>query len=556
MPIRILGTGFCVCYPGRLPICRPRIDRASTPRGSLHYDSSMPNFLSPSSKTTLLCSLIVACVSGCASLFPTENTQRAAPSDAIAQSVKAALAAGDIPESALGGVVIRARSGEVLWSRQAQKPMQPASTIKVLTSIVALETLTPAYRGSATLVTNAPQRGDVLAGDLALIGRGMDEFHVSQLQAMLRALRAQGVATIDGNVILDREFFQPPRAYEGVAPFDESPEFRYNVIPDALMLGSNLNQLALASDENTLRVVFGPAMEGVEFVSEMTLGDKPCRDWEDDWKIPRVEKNASGTIRVTLLGEFPKRCTANTEINVLSRTDYAERIIRHEWRALGGMWRGVAKEGIAPGGAKDGTAPAGADLRIISKQESRTLAEFNRDINKRSDNAITRTAFLSLAATKSNVEESDKTLSTSARAERIVRAWLTAKNIDHAGLVIENGSGLSRIEMISPMTLAQTLHAAHASKWASEFMMSLPIVGVDGAMRNRLQDTAAKEIGRMKTGGLRNVTSVAGYLPDPKSGDANDSLVVVLFLNHDNARGAKGRAVLDELMKGFMQRVQ
>jgi serine-type D-Ala-D-Ala carboxypeptidase/endopeptidase (penicillin-binding protein 4) len=72
-------------------------------------------------------------------------------------------------------------------------------------------------------------------------------------------------------------------------------------------------------------------------------------------------------------------------------------------------------------------------------------------------------------------------------------------------------------------------------------------------MRNRLKDTKAVEWGRMKTGGLRNVTSVAGYLPEA-NGAASETLVVVLFLNHDNARGAKGRAVLDELMKGFVAR--
>jgi serine-type D-Ala-D-Ala carboxypeptidase/endopeptidase (penicillin-binding protein 4) len=138
----------------------------------------------------------------------------------------------------------------------------------------------------------------------------------------------------------------------------------------------------------------------------------------------------------------------------------------------------------------------------------------------------------------------------------MVRDWLRAKNIDDTGLVLENGSGLSRKEMIAPVTLAQTLRAAHTSPWASEFLMSLPIVGIDGAMRNRLKDTKAIELGRMKTGGLRNVTSVAGYLPDANNKNEGETLVVVLFLNHDNARGAKGRAVLDEIMKGFVQRAQ
>jgi serine-type D-Ala-D-Ala carboxypeptidase/endopeptidase (penicillin-binding protein 4) len=488
---------------------------------------------------------VFAQLGACASLSPsTLPTQRT--THEIAPTALAKMREAQIPEDALGGVVLRARDGTVLWSKDATRAMQPASTIKVLTSIVALETLKPSYRAKTLLVTAAPQRGDTLEGDLALIGRGNDEFSVASLEAMLRALRAQGVARIAGDIILDREFFQPPRPYEGVAPFDEAPEFRYNVIPDALMLGSNLNQLALSSDETTLRVAFGPAMQGVEFVSGMTLVDQPCESWEDKWKIPSVEKKTDGTIRVTLLGEYPKNCSTSTEINVLSRTDYAERTIAAAWRALGGTWNGRAREGVVP---------SGANVRTIATQDSRTLAEINRDINKRSDNAMTRTAFLSLAATR-EANERAQYPNTFAHAERIVRDWMKSKAIDDASLVIENGSGLSRKEMISPMALAQTLRAAHASPWSSEFLMSLPIVGVDGAMRNRLLDTraavtmSATSVGRVKTGGLRNVTSVAGYLPAA----TGETMVVVLFLNHDNARGAKGRAVLDELMRDTLQR--
>jgi serine-type D-Ala-D-Ala carboxypeptidase/endopeptidase (penicillin-binding protein 4) len=489
-------------------------------------------------RATAVSALLIA-LGGCATLRGADSRQ-----DDVPESVAKLMQAAQIPREALGGVVLRQSDGKTLWASHATRAMQPASTIKVLSSIVALETLKPSYRAKTLLVTAAPQRGDTLDGDLALIGRGNDELSIASLEAMLRTLRAQGVMRIAGDIVLDREFFQPPRPYEGVAPFDESPEFRYNVIPDALMLGSNLNQLALSSNDSELRIVFGPPMQGVEFVSGMTLIEQPCELWENKWKIPHVEKKTDGTIRVTLLGEYPKNCNANTEINVLARTDYAERAIAAAWRALGGTWSGRAREGVAP---------TGSNVRTIATQDSRTLAEINRDINKRSDNAMTRSAFLSIAATKSDLanplDTHERLQSSFARSDRIVRDWLKANGIDDTGLVLENGSGLSRNEMIAPMTLAQTLRAAHASPWASEFMMSLPIVGVDGAMRNRMKDSIAVERGRMKTGGLRNVTSVAGYLPNAKG----ETMIVVLFLNHDNARGARARAVLDELMRELMR---
>ncbi len=469
---------------------------------------------------------------------------------AIAPHVIEQMRKSAIPESALGGIVLRLSDGKVLWSREATRAMQPASSIKVLTSIVALETLKPSYRARASMIVAGDYNDDQLKGDIALVGKGNADFDVTALEGMLRKLRAQGVKTIEGDLILDRDFFQPPRDYESALAFDESPEFRYNVVPDALLLHSNLHQLTIVADDGQMNIVAGPAMDRVEFVSEMKLVEKDCGEWEDLWKIPRVEKLPNNVIRVTLLGEFPQTCTVNTEINVLNRTDYTERAFRASWQALGGQWRGRAREGIAP--------PLVSSERIartVFNHDSRSFAEINRDINKRSDNAFTRLAFLLLSASSNTVKGSNNLVlytpqaNTFAQSDRIVRDWLKAKGIDDTGLVLENGSGLSRKEMISPMTLAQTLREAQRSVWAPEFLMSLPIVGIDGGMRNRLKDTNAVERGRMKTGGLRNVVSVAGYLPNA----AGEMMAVVLFLNHDNARGAKGRDVLDEHMKTLMQ---
>jgi serine-type D-Ala-D-Ala carboxypeptidase/endopeptidase (penicillin-binding protein 4) len=501
-----------------------------------------------------LMSLVVTAgfLSACTTLRTSDTSAEANVStNAIAPRAIEQMRAHSIPENALGGVVLRVADGKVFWSRDATRAMQPASTIKVLTSIVALETLKPSYRARTSMIVAGDYLADRFKGDIALVGQGSADFDVTALERMLRSLRAQGVKVIEGDLILDRDYFQPPRDYERAPEFDEAPEFRYNVIPDALLLNSNLHQLAIVASDGKMNIVAAPAMDRVEFFSEMKLVEKDCGEWEDLWRIPRVAKMQNDVIRVTLLGEFPQTCTVNTEINVLNRTDYTERVFRASWQALGGEWRGRAREGIAP--------PLISEQRVartVFNHESRTFAEINRDINKRSDNAFTRLAFLQLSASSNTVKGSNDLVlytpqaDTLAQSDRIVRDWLRRKNIDDTGLVIENGSGLSRKEMIAPMTLAQTLLAAHRSVWSSEFLMSLPIVGIDGAMRNRLNDTSAMERGRMKTGGLRNVSSVAGYLPNANG----EMMVVVLFLNHDNARGAKGRAVLDEQMRALMQR--
>ena len=456
----------------------------------------------------------------------------------LPEQVVRLLGEAKLPHDALGVTVLRASDGEVLLEHFADRPLQPASTLKVLTSIVALERLGPAYRGRTELRTSAERKDDVLRGDVALRGLGDPDMDWRVLQGMLQTLRFSGVRVITGDLILDRTYFQPSRPEVGVLPFDESPEFRYNVIPDALLLNSNLMQLEIASDESGLRIGVTPALDRVSFDSEMQIVDKPCADWEDFWKLPDVKKADDGRIRVTLKGEFPRNCPVTTQISVLDRVDFADRLFRALWTSVGGAWTGVARDAV---GAADGAG--GADMRVLATHQSRTLAEFNRDILKRSDNPITRLMFLTLGAERKVAGGAPA--ATSARSEQVVRQWLQEKKINDAGLVLDNGSGLSRAERISAATLAAVLRAAKDSRWAPEFLSGMPIAGVDGGMRRRLADGAAAGVARIKTGGLRNVVSVAGYVPDVNG----ELCVVVAILNHDDAKSAVGKPIVDAVLE-------
>ena len=195
------------------------------------------------------------------------------------------LGAANIPTEAMGAIAIRITDGAVLLSHQADASLQPASTLKLVTSIVGLEQLGPTFRGRAELRTNGELANGVLRGNLVLRGVGNPDLDWEGLQRMLQTLRDKGISEITGDLILDRQWFQPPRPDLGVPPFDETPEFRYNVIPDALMLNMNLLQLDFASDEQQkisgMRVSVLPKMDRVSVVSKMTFVDRDCSKWED-----------------------------------------------------------------------------------------------------------------------------------------------------------------------------------------------------------------------------------------------------------------------------------
>ncbi|MCA3000168.1 MAG: D-alanyl-D-alanine carboxypeptidase/D-alanyl-D-alanine-endopeptidase [Rhodocyclaceae bacterium] len=455
----------------------------------------------------------------------------------------------NMSERALGVAVIRLSDGKLVWSQFADQSMQPASTIKVLTAIVGLDKLGPAYRSRTVLLATAPVVEGVLQGDLTLRGEGNTDITWEDFQRMLQSLRHRGIREIAGNLIVDRTFFSPTRLDIGLAPFDESPEFRYNVIPDALLINTNVAQFDIDSTAGYFQLRLTPPLDGVKVISNMTLVERSCEKWEDGWKIPTVVNAAADDLRIYLEGEYPKNCTTTTNLNVVDRAEYAARLFGKLWRDLGGTIKGAVIETQSPSPEASNTGAATSPVRVLAEHRARPLAEVSRNINKVSDNTITRMIYLTLGTdmvSRATAEGRDMTarLPTLTRAENEVKDWLKQRGIDTAGIVLDNGSGLSRSERISPRQLASVLQAAHRSKWAPEFLSSLPIVAVDGSMRSRLKDSPAAETARIKTGGLRNVVSVAGYVTNA----AGEVHAVVGMVNDDRAALAGGRAILDALL--------
>lgn len=448
----------------------------------------------------------------------------------LPEPVAMRLRAAGIPEDAIGFTVQRLDDASPVIAHLPDRARQPASTLKVLTSLVALEKLGPTYRGRTELRTQGTLDGGVLSGDLVLRGMGDVDFDWQSLERMLQVLALQGVREIRGDFVLDLTFFKPSRVDVGIPAFDEAPEFRYNVIPDALMLNSNLMQLTLVSGDRGLRVAMATPLENVVVEPDaMKLALRSCEDWEDGWTVPAVATSSRGALRIALRGDFPPNCIAHTSINVIDRVVFADRLFRALWRRLGGKFTGRTREG-----------EASPDSRLVTQHRSRPLGEIVRDINKRSDNPITRVMFLTLGATSAFPAEDP----TARRADAEVRAWLERRGIDHKGLVLENGSGLSRSEMISPNQLAAVLRHGAASDWAPEFTASLPVAAVDGGMQKRLRDSPLASRARFKTGTLRDVTAMAGYMKD----DSGRALVVVAMINHAAATKQVARPILDALV--------
>lgn len=454
----------------------------------------------------------------------------------IPTPVEAALRQAELPPDALAAVVMPAAGLGPRWLHQADRPMQPASTMKVVTSVVALDRLGPNYRGFTELLSAAPVDSEVLRGDLVLRGGADPELGLPQLWALLAELRWQGVREIAGDIVIDRHLFRPARMDLGVPPFDEWPESRYNVIPDALHLTESLMTLELDSTaaDGKARVRVLPPLPGIRIDTDrMTISERTCRRWDDDWQSPAEQHtDPDGSLRITLRTGFPRGCLRREPLQLIDRDVLAEHHLRYVWQSLGGSWAGKLR-------TADQAVVAGSGTRLLARKPSRPWGELLRHQNKTSDNAWTRLLFLQLGVPAMANSPGSTTAELAARE---VTRWFNEHRIPSEGLVMDNGSGLSRSERITPAQMAALLKASHAGAFASELKMSLPTVGVDGTMSERLKGSPAAGKARLKTGTLRNVVALAGYVPDAQG----RLWILAAMINHEQA--GKGRPVLDALV--------
>jgi D-alanyl-D-alanine carboxypeptidase/D-alanyl-D-alanine-endopeptidase (penicillin-binding protein 4) len=464
-------------------------------------------------------------LSGCASFGPGQR---------VPDEVRQAMDKVGLPESALGVVAFPLDAPQHSLRLQADRSMQPGSTMKLVTAIVALDQLGPNSRGRTELLADAAPLGDVLPGPLYLRGGADSDLDWGALWLMLRTLRERGVREIQGGLVVDRQLFNPSRLDLGLPPFDEAPEFQYNVIPDALHLNGQLLGFVLQSDAGQVRARLFPAWPGMRIDSSaLTLNERPCKDWERDWRVPEVGRDAAGAVVVKLLGAFPKNCLAEPELNLVDREWLAAQAVRQIWRELGGVISGTDREAATPAGAM-----------LLASHQGRPLAELMRGMMKRSDNPQTRLVYLRLGAASAAPGEP-----TRAAAERSVRAWFAEHGIADPGLVLDNGSGLSRSERITPAQLAALLLASSQGKHGPELLATLPVAGVDGTLSRRLKGGPAEGRARLKTGTLRDTTALAGYVPDSRG-----RMWVVAAMVNDPQAGAKGRPVLDALIEWLARR--
>jgi D-alanyl-D-alanine carboxypeptidase/D-alanyl-D-alanine-endopeptidase (penicillin-binding protein 4) len=446
----------------------------------------------------------------------------------VPASVTQVIAAQRLPPGAVSIVVIDPESGRLVLGQNPDTPRSPASTIKVVTTFAALDLLGPAY----TWHTRASVRGEFgdgeLDGDLILQGGGDPYMTLERWWTFAHALRARGLKAIHGDIVIDNTAFSLPP--EDPGEFDGRPNRAYNVVPDALMVNFQSVEFRVLPDAGARRidVIASPTPVNLAIENHVRFAAGRCGG-----AAGRVDFKVASAVwdRVVFSGALSPHCAERSFTRVLLQpATYAFGTFVELWRESGGEFSGKLRVEAAP-----------ADVQPLLSFDSLTLGEIVRLTNKFSSNLMARHLLLTLGEERSG---GPATLEKGAAA---IAEWSRERGFDLQGMDIDNGSGLSRVTHISVLQMARILSAAYHSRYAPEFLASLPLAGTDGTLRSRMKTSPAGAV-RLKTGHIDGVSGVAGYVTT----SSGKTYVLVSLINHSRADIGAGEPVHAALVEWML----
>ena len=417
-----------------------------------------------------------------------------------------------IGEYGVSAYVRDVNSARPLLAYQDKTARVPASVMKLITSYAALGVLGPNYRWPLDVYTRGPIRNGTLQGDLYIKGYGSPEFNTEELRNVLRGIRQKGIRNVSGRIVFDNTYFNSVSKYQG--SFDNKSQVAYNAKPDALLFNQRLSSFQVRASGKRVHVSTATPTHNLKIVNRMRKTRRGCR--------PRINVSKRGGItQVTFSGHFSSRCGTRTYTRVISEpSKMVYGTMRSMWkREVGGTLNTRFAMGRVPG-----------DARSLLRTYSRTLAQILPTIDKKSNNVMARQLLLTIGAKASRGQGTER------NGAEAVGAWLNSRGLRFPELRIENGSGLSRTARISARHVGDLLVDAYRSPYRNILMQALAVAGVDGTMKRRLRGTRVRGKGYFKTGTLRDVRSIAGYVK------ASDGKTYVMAILHNDPK-ARYRAL-------------
>jgi D-alanyl-D-alanine carboxypeptidase/D-alanyl-D-alanine-endopeptidase (penicillin-binding protein 4) len=451
-------------------------------------------------------------------------TPTAAPTSTLASSIDAYIEQPQFGRADWGIAVRSLDSGKVIYARNADRLFVPASNAKLFTAGLALATLGSATRIATTLYATSTRvsANGVLRGDLILYGRGDPSLGLAEsspdwADRFATALAQRGIKRVEGNLIADATYFAGIPIGGGWEANDLQTWF--GAVPSALDVQGNLIRVRVAHENRQCcSVTVTPDAADVRVVNQTSTTSNEALSLY----------RAPGSFTLYALGQLPARTRDHTY--ALSMPDPA--------RAAANLLReAMARQGIMLAGRIDVLAWPESNPALtqpgtqgIASIDSPTIAELVDHTLKNSDNLFAQTLLLQAgvaAAQRNTCNDSNRPDTSAGWALCALRGLLAQAGIPPGAVLLSEGSGLARRDLVSPNAFVQWLTWANAQPWGPDLRNALPVAGVDGTLEFRFRDGAATDNLQAKTGTLSHAYTLTGFV----TAATGEHLVFSIMLN-------------------------
>ncbi|MEA3418373.1 MAG: D-alanyl-D-alanine carboxypeptidase/D-alanyl-D-alanine-endopeptidase [Campylobacterota bacterium] len=402
-------------------------------------------------------------------------------------------------------------------SLNIDKEMTPASVVKVYGAYAVLLELGYDYRWPTKFYYTGQLKDGIVTGDLVVKGYGDPELNTRDIPSIVSALKSKGIRKIKGNIIIDRSYFTVPK--QDSSHFDKNIYSAYNAMPDAMMFNQHTSRFSIVPKNGRHQVQ--KSIPGESYRVSNTIKSVPgsCKG-SRSWPSIKVDHSAE-TPTLMVSGKLSKHCKKRTHIYIVTKPykEFYAALIQ-EMKRSGIAFSGQMKVRKVPAGAKK-----------VYTHYSPSLEKIISTTSKKSNNLFARHLLLTLGA---KIYGEPANLDKGRRA--VVQILNRYRLLDTPKCHIDNGCGLSRVSKITARSMANVLDHAYKN-YGTRWMKTLSIAGQDGTIKRRFRSTIVKNRAWMKTGTLKNVKNISGYVKS----QSGKLYTVVIMVNSKRAKylGAK-----------------
>jgi D-alanyl-D-alanine carboxypeptidase/D-alanyl-D-alanine-endopeptidase (penicillin-binding protein 4) len=468
------------------------------------------------------------------------------PADAeLARQIDRELDVSEFSTARWGIFVQSMRDGRVLYARNAGQPIIPASNMKIYTTAIALDLLGADYRWRTSVyATASPDASGTLAGDLVLYGRGAPDFSSERskdgpaaMAQLADALYRRGLRRVRGRIVGDESYFRGEPLGDGWLWNDVQWYF-----------GAEVS--ALSVNDNAVTINVRPAGKTTDSTSIKIDPDTDYVHIHNETNV--VASGASATLGITrglsdnevrVWGDFPAASRGlGARLSIHQPALWAATLFRQMLKERGITIEGETELRDARSHAeKAGFDPSSSvELAAVS---GKSLGEIVRSTNKESINLNAELILRTLGKERGSTAPDPDPKRMRERGDdqaglAVIRQWLERAGIRTGELALHDGSGLSRLDMVTPEATVHLLVSIARTPAATVFRDSLPVAGRDGTLKFRLRSAAAGRI-LAKTGTLTYINSLSGYAVTAD----DEPLAFSIFCNNETAEAKATRPI-------------